>query len=89
MIAGIERWRITVIGGMVVAAQAPRKARMIVKENEIRALADEMTRCYAPSRRSGDAFAMPTCMNVTVRDAPVARLDEYLDSAQLGPLQTD
>ena len=29
---------------------------------------------------------MPTCMNVTVRDGRVTRLDEYLDSAHLQPL---
>ena len=39
--------------------------------------------------RDGGAFAMPTCMNVTVRDGLVTRLDEYLDSAHLKPLQTD
>jgi hypothetical protein len=32
---------------------------------------------------------MPTCMNVTVRGGLVRRLDEYLDSAHLKPLQTD
>lgn len=39
--------------------------------------------------KGGEAFAMPTCMNVTVRDGLVTRLDEYLDSAHLKPLQTD
>ena len=36
----------------------------------------------------GEAFRMPVCMNVTVRDGRIARLDEYLDSAHLKPLQT-
>jgi ketosteroid isomerase-like protein len=36
----------------------------------------------------GEAFRMPACMNVTVRDGQIARLDEYLDSAHLKPLQT-
>jgi ketosteroid isomerase-like protein len=36
----------------------------------------------------GGAFRMPLCMSVTVRDGRVARLDEYLDSAHLKPLQT-
>jgi uncharacterized protein len=36
----------------------------------------------------GEAFRMPVCMNVRVRDGRVARLDEYLDSAHLKPLQT-
>jgi ketosteroid isomerase-like protein len=36
----------------------------------------------------GEAFRMPVCMNVTVRDGRIARLDEYLDSAHLNPLQT-
>jgi ketosteroid isomerase-like protein len=31
---------------------------------------------------------MPLCMTVTVRDGRIARLDEYLDSAHLKPLQT-
>jgi uncharacterized protein len=39
--------------------------------------------------KDGEPFAMPTCMNVTVRDGLVTRLDEYLDSAHLKPLQTD
>jgi uncharacterized protein len=39
--------------------------------------------------KNGEPFAMPTCMNVTVRDGLVTRLDEYLDSAHLQPLQTD
>jgi hypothetical protein len=29
----------------------------------------------------GEAFRMPLCMNVTVRDGRIARLEEYLDSA--------
>jgi ketosteroid isomerase-like protein len=37
----------------------------------------------------GEAFSMPACMNVTIRDGRIARLDEYLDSAHLKPLQTD
>jgi ketosteroid isomerase-like protein len=36
----------------------------------------------------GGGFRMPLCMSVTVRDGRVARLDEYLDSAHLKPLQT-
>jgi ketosteroid isomerase-like protein len=39
--------------------------------------------------KNGEPFAMPTCMNVTVRDGLVTRLDEYLDSAHLQPLQAD
>jgi ketosteroid isomerase-like protein len=35
----------------------------------------------------GEAFSMPLCMSVTVRDGRIARLDEYLDSAHLKPLQ--
>lgn len=35
----------------------------------------------------GEAFRMPVCMNVTVRDGRAARLEEYLDSAHLEPLQ--
>ena len=31
---------------------------------------------------------MPLIMNVTVRDGRITRLDEYLDSAHLKPLQT-
>ena len=36
----------------------------------------------------GGAFRMPLIMNVTVRDGRITRLDEYLDSAHLKPLQT-
>jgi ketosteroid isomerase-like protein len=36
----------------------------------------------------GDAFRLPACMNVTVRDGRIARLEEYLDSVRLKPLQT-
>ena len=36
----------------------------------------------------GEAFRMPVCMNVTVRDGRIARLEEYLDSAHLNLLQT-
>jgi ketosteroid isomerase-like protein len=36
----------------------------------------------------GGAFRMPLCMSVIVRDGRIARLDEYLDSAHLRPLQT-
>jgi ketosteroid isomerase-like protein len=36
----------------------------------------------------GEAFRMPLCRTVTVRDGRIARLDEYLDSAHLKPLQT-
>jgi uncharacterized protein len=36
----------------------------------------------------GEAFRMPVCMSVTVRDGRISRLDEYLDSAHLKPLQT-
>jgi ketosteroid isomerase-like protein len=36
----------------------------------------------------GETFRMPLCMSVTVRDGRIARLDEYLDSAHLKPLQT-
>ena len=36
----------------------------------------------------GGAFRMPLCMCVTVRNGRIARLDEYLDSAHLKPLQT-
>jgi uncharacterized protein len=35
----------------------------------------------------GEPFRMPLCMRVTVRDGRIARLDEYLDSAHLQPLQ--
>jgi ketosteroid isomerase-like protein len=35
----------------------------------------------------GEAFRMPLCMNVAVSDGRIARLDEYLDSAHLKPLQ--
>jgi ketosteroid isomerase-like protein len=38
--------------------------------------------------KGGGAFRMPLCMSVTVRDGRVARLDEYLDSAHLKPLET-
>jgi ketosteroid isomerase-like protein len=34
----------------------------------------------------GDAFRMPLCMHVTVRDGRISRLEEYLDSAHLKPL---
>jgi uncharacterized protein len=34
----------------------------------------------------GEAFGMPTCMDVTVRDGRIAGLQEYLDSAHLKPL---
>jgi ketosteroid isomerase-like protein len=37
----------------------------------------------------GEAFSMPACMNVTIRDGRIARLDEYLDSSHLKPLQND
>ena len=36
--------------------------------------------------KGGEAFHMPTCMNVTVRDGRITRLEEYLDSAHLKPL---
>jgi ketosteroid isomerase-like protein len=36
----------------------------------------------------GEAFRMPLCMTVTVRGGRITRLDEYLDSAHLKPLQT-
>jgi ketosteroid isomerase-like protein len=36
----------------------------------------------------GESFRMPACMNVTVRDGRIARLEEYLDSAHPTPLQT-
>ena len=36
----------------------------------------------------GGAFRMRACMNVTVRDGRIARLEEYLDGAHLKPLQT-
>jgi uncharacterized protein len=36
----------------------------------------------------GGAFHMPLCLIAIVRDGRVARLDEYLDSAHLKPLQT-
>jgi ketosteroid isomerase-like protein len=39
--------------------------------------------------KDGEPFIMPTCMNVTVHDGLVTRLDEYLDSAHLQPLQED
>jgi len=35
----------------------------------------------------GEAFRMPACMNVTVHDGRIARLEEYLDSAHLTPLE--
>jgi ketosteroid isomerase-like protein len=50
-------------------------------------VAERRTRCTLV--RDGGAFAMPTCMNVTVRDGLVTHLDEYLDSVHLRPLQTD
>ena len=37
----------------------------------------------------GAAFRMPACMNVTVRYGRIARLEEYLDSAHLKPLEAD
>ena len=36
----------------------------------------------------GDAFRMPACMNVTMRAGRIVRVEEYLDSAHLAPLQT-
>lgn len=36
---------------------------------------------------NGDAFAMPACLVVTVKDGKIARLDEYLDSAHTLPLR--
>jgi ketosteroid isomerase-like protein len=37
--------------------------------------------------KGGAVFRMPLCMTVTVRDGRILRLDEYLDSAHLKPLQ--
>jgi ketosteroid isomerase-like protein len=36
---------------------------------------------------SGEPFRMSLCMRVEVSDGKIARLDEYLDSANLAPLQ--
>ena len=36
---------------------------------------------------NGEAFAMPACLIVTVRDGRIVRLAEYLDSAHVKPLQ--
>jgi uncharacterized protein len=36
---------------------------------------------------SGEPFRMSLCMRVEVDDGRITRLDEYLDSANLGPLQ--
>jgi ketosteroid isomerase-like protein len=36
---------------------------------------------------SGEPFRMSLCMRVEVSDGRISRLDEYLDSANLGPLQ--
>jgi ketosteroid isomerase-like protein len=36
---------------------------------------------------SGEPFRMSLCMRVEVNDVRIARLDEYLDSANLAPLQ--
>ena len=35
----------------------------------------------------GQAFRMPACLVVTVRDGRIARLEEYLDSAHAQPLR--
>lgn len=37
-------------------------------------------------RPNGEAFAMPACLVVEVRDGRIARLEEYLDSAQAAAL---
>ncbi len=34
---------------------------------------------------NGEAFRMPACLVVTVKDGRIARLDEYLDSAHIEP----
>jgi ketosteroid isomerase-like protein len=36
---------------------------------------------------NGQAFSMPACLIVTVRDGRIARLEEYLDSAHIQPLR--
>lgn len=36
---------------------------------------------------NGEAFAMPACLVVTVKDGKIARLDEYLDTAHTLPLR--
>jgi ketosteroid isomerase-like protein len=66
--------------------------------NDMNVLADRLTRayeqndtdaiagCYAPDARIW--HNVDGCMTVTVRDGRIARLDEYLDSAHLKPLQT-
>ncbi|HSC61970.1 MAG TPA: nuclear transport factor 2 family protein [Rhizomicrobium sp.] len=36
--------------------------------------------------KNGQAFAMPACVIVTMKDGKIVRLDEYLDSAQIQPL---
>jgi ketosteroid isomerase-like protein len=37
--------------------------------------------------RNGKPFSMPACLVVTVTNGRIARLDEYLDSAQTQPLR--
>lgn len=37
---------------------------------------------------SGEAFSMPACLIVTVKDGRIARLDEYLDTAHTLPLRS-
>ncbi|HWA30287.1 MAG TPA: nuclear transport factor 2 family protein [Rhizomicrobium sp.] len=37
--------------------------------------------------RNGEAFSMPACLIVTVKDGRIARLDEYLDTAHTLPLR--
>jgi len=37
--------------------------------------------------RNGKAFSMPACLVVTVTNGKIARLEEYLDSAQTQPLR--
>ncbi|HEY1588361.1 MAG TPA: hypothetical protein VGG00_01410, partial [Rhodanobacter sp.] len=33
-------------------------------------------------KANGDSFRVPVCMVIAVRDAKIARIDEYFDSAQ-------
>ncbi|MCE9648046.1 MAG: nuclear transport factor 2 family protein [Parvibaculum sp.] len=39
-------------------------------------------------RKTGEAFAMPACLVVQVKDGRISRLEEYLDPAQASVLQS-
>ena len=60
----------------------------IVSRHASTAVMSSSTSCTATLANGGGAFRMPLIMNVTVRDGRITRLDEYLDSAHLKPLQT-